>query len=104
MQYLLSDGVSPLTSAAVGRTTEAFAAVYNDISNTNSGYYQVAKDKLDTQAEYNAYTAKISSFKTEMGSKLDDSIDDFPVLVLDKINKDSILQQQIILLIYIRLQ
>lgn len=88
MQYLLSDGVSPLISAAVGKTTEAFAAIYNDILNTNTGYYQVAMAKLDSADEYNAYTSKISSFKTEMGSKLDESIDDFPVLVLDKINKD----------------
>lgn len=86
MQFLLSDGASPLTSAAVGHSTQAFADIYDDISNSNAGYFQIPSSYLDTDDEYKEYTTKISSFKTEMGDKLADGID-FPVLVLDKINK-----------------
>ncbi|SDA29496.1 hypothetical protein SAMN02910447_03060 [Ruminococcus sp. YE71] len=87
MQYLLSDGASPLTSATFGRSTQAFAKIYDDIANNNNGYYEIPKAYLDTEDEYKSYTTKISSFKTEMGDKLANGID-FPVLVLDKINKD----------------
>ena len=88
MQYLLSDGASPLTTATVGRSTEAFANIYADIANTNAGYYSLPASYLDTAEEYSAYTNKISSFKTEMGTNknLANGID-FPVLVLDNINK-----------------
>ena len=86
MQYLLSDGASPLTSATFGRSTQAFAKIYDDIANNNNGYYEIPKAYLDTEDEYKSYTTKISSFKTEMGDKLANGID-FPVLVLDKINK-----------------
>lgn len=86
MQYLLSDGASPLTSATFGRSTQAFAKIYDDIANNNNGYYEIPKAYLDTENEYKSYTTKISSFKTEMGDKLANGID-FPVLVLDKINK-----------------
>ena len=86
MQYLLSDGASPLTSATFGRSTQAFAKIYDDIANNNNGYYEIPKAYLDTEDEYKSYTTKISSFKTEMGDKIANGID-FPVLVLDKINK-----------------
>ena len=88
MQFVLSDGASPLTSAAVGHSTEAFAKIFDDISNSNDGYYSLPSSYLDTAEEYSAYTTKISSFKTEMGTNknLANGID-FPVLVLDNINK-----------------
>ena len=88
MQFVLSDGASPLTTATVGRSTEAFANIYADIANTNAGYYSLPASYLDTAEEYSAYTNKISSFKTEMGTNknLANGID-FPVLVLDNINK-----------------
>lgn len=88
MQFVLSDGASPLASATVGRSTEAFAKIYDDIHNKNAGYYGLPASYLNSSEDYSAYTNKISSFKTEMGTNknLANGID-FPVLVLDNINK-----------------
>ncbi len=87
MKFVLGDGASPLTNADVGKSTEAFAKIQSDIANLENGYYANVKDYLDSDDEYKAFTTKISSFKTEMGSTkpLADGID-FPVLIVDNVD------------------
>ena len=81
-KYLTGDAVSGFYSADKN-STKAFAKICKDIRENAKGNYTVAASYADTEAKYNRFTNKISSFAKEMQNYKPANGVDIPVLIVD---------------------